>query len=216
MQNQMERIYRLDKLVLKITRADRLLGNVTSNTLDADRNALLDRFGKIIVTFEQFRKGEEFFIIINPKFYGRLMAAIEKYMKLVKAEAGKTKLKVYFDLDGKIREGIAIPQKKGQLVITEKELETTVSDEEFTLFRLKNNIPLHGIDYDSEMLLNVSEDYVSYQKGCFVGQEIIARVHHKSRPPKKLAVAADSVDMTSRVKDPRTGKELGFAFAENK
>ena len=58
MQNQMERIYRLDKLVLKITRADRLLGNVTSNTLDADRNALLDRFGKIIVTFEQFRKGE--------------------------------------------------------------------------------------------------------------------------------------------------------------
>ncbi|HIH41384.1 TPA: hypothetical protein HA239_03135 [Candidatus Woesearchaeota archaeon] len=212
----MERIYRLDKLVLKITRADRLLGNVTSNTLDADRNALLDRFGKIIVTFEQFRKGEEFFIIINPKFYGRLMAAIEKYMKLVKAEAGKTKLKVYFDLDGKIREGIAIPQKKGQLVITEKELETTVSDEEFTLFRLKNNIPLHGIDYDSEMLLNVSEDYVSYQKGCFVGQEIIARVHHKSRPPKKLAVAADSVDMTSRVKDPRTGKELGFAFAENK
>jgi len=66
------------------------------------------------------------------------------------------------------------------------------------------------------MLLNVSEDYVSYQKGCFVGQEIIARVHHKSRPPKKLAVAADSVDMTSRVKDPRTGKELGFAFAENK
>ena len=212
----MERIYRLDKLVLKITRADRLLGNVTSNTLDADRNALLDRFGKIIVTFEQFRKGEEFFIIINPKFYGRLMAAIEKYMKLVKAEAGKTKLKVYFDLDGKIREGIAIPQKKRQLVITEKELETTVSDEEFTLFRLKNNIPLHGIDYDSEMLLNVSEDYVSYQKGCFVGQEIIARVHHKSRPPKKLAVAADSVDMTSRVKDPRTGKELGFAFAENK
>ena len=27
-----------------------------------------------------------------------------------------------------------------------------------------------GIDYDREMLLNISEDYVSYSKGCYLGQ----------------------------------------------
>ena len=57
------------------------------------------------------------------------------------------------------------------------------------MFRLKHGIPVHGADYDREMLLNLNDlSYVSFEKGCFLGQEIIARVHHRGKPPKKLVV----------------------------
>ncbi|MEK6917288.1 MAG: hypothetical protein AABW92_06115, partial [Nanoarchaeota archaeon] len=161
----MERIYRLDKIVLRITKADKLLGNVTSNTLDAEKNALLDRFGKIVVTFNQIKHNDFFSIVIGKKFYERFMTAIKMYLKLTKAKVVKTNCKVYFDLDKKYKAKLSIPQNKGQLIITNEELDSNITEEEFTLFRLKNNIPIQGIDYDNEMLLNVSEEFVSYGKG---------------------------------------------------
>ena len=99
-----------------------------------------------------------------------------------------------------------------------------VSDEEFTLFRLQNNIPLQGVDYTDEFLLNVSEDeFVSFAKGCFLGQEPISKVHNRSRPAWKLVVryedecgAQEKQKMTSTVVDPKTHRRTGFIFVPNK
>ena len=41
------------------------------------------------------------------------------------------------------------------------------------------------VDDDEELLLNIFPDgYVSYTKGCYLGQEIIARVHYRAKPSK--------------------------------
>jgi folate-binding protein YgfZ len=97
-----------------------------------------------------------------------------------------------------------------------------VSEEEFRLFRLQNDLPLQELDYQQEMLLNVGQDLVSFTKGCFLGQEVLARVHHKSKPPYKLVVRKESElpedlksKMTSKTKDPKTGDILGFVFVKN-
>ena len=66
------------------------------------------------------------------------------------------------------------------------------------------------------MLLNVADEaWVSYTKGCYLGQEIVARVHFRSKPPKKLVVRsegeADTALLTSKVKDPAAIIQLAFA-----
>jgi len=112
----------------------------------------------------------------------------------------------------------------GQLIITTHSYDATVNDEEFRLFRLCHGWPVQGIDYTHEMLLNINmPEYISWDKGCFLGQEIVARVHFKAKPPKKLIVCNEKEcdsslvsRMTSITQDPDTGRVLGFVFVPNK
>ena len=80
---------------------------------------------------------------------------------------------------------------------------------------------LPGIDYDRQMLLNLGdESFVSYTKGCFLGQEIVARVKHRGKPPKKLVVLEldptdpRASDLTSKIPT-SVGKMKGFLFVDN-
>jgi folate-binding protein YgfZ len=83
-----------------------------------------------------------------------------------------------------------------------------------------NEIPWQGVDFDEEMILCVAdEERISYLKGCYLGQEVVARVHYKGRPPKKLVVkmlrdctADQRKSITSRVTHPATGEVTGFVF----
>ncbi len=219
-------IYRLDKIILRVSNnAERFFNGLASNTLDKPRNAFVNQHGRIIATFDQAKVGDDaFLIVLEPFALDALMAHVQKFLMLNKTIAEKTDLKVHFDLEGTYAVGqgeYAIPQRAGQMVITSKDLKSNVSDDEFTLFRLQNNIPLYGVDYQKdEFLLNVDEnEFVSYTKGCFLGQEPIAKVHNRSKPTRKLAVAYEDeltgelkAKMTSRIKDPQTGKIFGFVF----
>ena len=53
-----------------------------------------------------------------------------------------------FDLENQYsigQEEWIVPQKKGKLIITDKSLDSAVSDEEFMLFRVRNNIMYYQI-----------------------------------------------------------------------
>ncbi|MEK6868241.1 MAG: tRNA-modifying protein YgfZ [Nanoarchaeota archaeon] len=186
------RIYKfIDKAVLLVTHnPDKLLNGITSNTIDASKNAFLDKFGKIIASVDQVKISEDsVLLLVSSSCLQQLYTHLKPYIQLSGTKVQATKYFVYFDLDSAYKiEGneFSIPQSKGQLVLTEKKMENTVSDEEFLLFRLENNIPLHGVDYSNEMVLNVSSSFVSFTKGCYLGQEVVARVHHLGKPPKKL------------------------------
>ncbi len=226
------KIYKLNKSVVSITNNPaQFLNGLSSNTLDKSKNAFLDVHGKIIATFDQLRINEgEFFILIERPFVEAVLKHLERFAKLSEAVIQEKNFKVYFDLDGNYPLSLGgdnnefmIPQKRGQLVVSRKDSENTISEEEFTLFRLQNNIPLHGIDYHNEMLLNVDDDeHVSFTKGCFLGQELVAKVHNRSKPTWKLVVkyegdqsAEHRQEMTSKTVDPKTNRVFGFAFVKN-
>lgn len=221
-------LYRLNKTVLRIrNNAGKFLNGLASNTLDAPRNAFLNQYGRIIATFDQAKTGDDEFLIVVERFaLEALMQHIKKFLMLNKTAVEQTSLNVYFDLAGSHTAGpdeCKIAQKAGQMIITPKELAANVSDDEFTLFRLKNNIPVHGVDYTDELLLNIDEyEHVSYTKGCFLGQEPIAKVHNRSKPTWKLVVRYEDeltedekVKMTSRIRDPQSGRTMGFVFVKN-
>jgi len=222
------RSYKLDKAAFEFRgEPESLLKGITSNVLDAGKNAFLTAKGKIIVTCEQKQFGGDRVVMLVER-YGRddFFKAIKLYLPLSKATMRELLGEAVYDLDGQVVESdelICFGQEKGQIVFGGS-FEDHVSDEAFRGFRLENHVPVHGVDYQDEMLLNVNDgDYVSYTKGCFVGQEVIARVHNLSKPPRKLVVRwedecseEERERMTSKVIDSVTGRVRGFVFVSNK
>nr|MBI4156291.1 hypothetical protein [Candidatus Woesearchaeota archaeon] len=213
------KIYKLKKIVLSIFQKDsKLLKDISSNTLDKEKNAFLDRYAKIIVTFDQLQINQDkALIIIDEIFHERLLNYLTPLLKLSKAILEKTDYNVYYDLDSSYKQKgeFIIKQKQGKLIITKNNLRVNVSEQEFTLFRVKNNIPFQGTDFDKEMVLNVSSDFISLTKGCFPGQEIVARVSNLAKPPRRLSQGSDKENLTSRVYDQETNKYIGFTFLVN-
>lgn len=220
--------FQTTKKVLSVSnQPEKFLNGLTANSLDKPQNAFVNLHGRIIATFDQLKiNDDKFLLVIEGNFVPVVLEHVDRYARLSHTKIQPENLTVYFDTSGSYRSGegeFVIPQKAGQLVLTPKTLPVSVSEAEFNLFRLQNNIPFLGIDYKDEMLLNVSEsDFVSFTKGCFLGQEPIAKVHHRSKPTWKLVTkyedecsAEEKVKMTSKVYDPVTGKVLGFVFVAN-
>ena len=104
-----------------------------------------------------------------------LLKHLERYVKLSHVSITPGSQNAFIDLD------------TAQTVWSSETHANSISDEEFTLFRLDHNIPLMGVDYQAdEFILNVHEhDYVSYTKGCFLGQEPVAKVHNRAQPSRQ-------------------------------
>ena len=218
-----------NKMVLRFKgRACEFLNAYATNVVTASRSAFVNLKGQIVCTFDQMViSAEKMMVVIESAYVDRLKKHLEKSLPLygtVIETAAEYRL--YFDLDDARepqRGEIFVPQKKGKLIGVTAELEAGVSEEEFRWFRVQQALPVQGVDYDEEMLLNVGdEEFISTTKGCYLGQEIIARVHHRGKPPKKLVVRSeeDCTDeekarLTSKVRDPQTGRILGFLFIDN-
>ena len=159
-------------------------------------------------------------------FVPAVLAHLDRFARLSKVTLAKENLSVYYDVLNEYQpkeNEYRIRQKSGQLVLVRNPLPHSMSAEEFTQFRLDQEIPLHGIDYGDEFILNVDEErFVSYTKGCFLGQEPVAKVHNRSRPTWKLSVKFENElddesrkKMTSTAINPRTQQTRGFVFFRN-
>lgn len=218
-------IYQTSKKVISATgNADQFLNGLTTNSLGQPRNAFVNIHGRIIATFDQIKVGEDkFLLVIEHDFVPRVLEHMDRYARLNKTTIQEESLAVYFDLDQEYvpqAEQWGIAQKQGQLILTSTSLPVSVNDQQFMQFRIQNNIPVLGIDYKDEFLLNVSQtEFVSFTKGCFLGQEPLAKVHHRSKPSWILTVKAEEdcspeqqKKMTSKTLDPISGKVAGFVF----
>lgn len=65
---------------------------------------------------------------------------------------------------------------------------TLAGSEALEIARLEAGIPREGVDVtDTNILLEAGyEKAVSYTKGCYLGQEIIARIHWRGQPARQL------------------------------
>ncbi len=213
------------KVVLRATPdPEKLLDGITSNTLDAPRNAFVDRFGRFVAAFDQIKVDKDVLIVVDERLVARLFSHVAPYLKLAPTRLVPERLHVYFNLDSSrtpASDEYAIPQKAGQLLLSPHDLDCDVDDEAFTLFRLKNGIPQQPDDFDREMVLNVGDEYVSFTKGCFLGQEVLSRVKNLGKAPYKLIVKyedectnEEKQKMTSKAVD-NEGRVVGFLFVRS-
>ena len=63
-----------------------------------------------------------------------------------------------------------------------------ISDALFETIRIEQGVPLYGVDMDETTIVPELgiEDMISYTKGCYIGQEIIARIHFRGHVAKRL------------------------------
>jgi len=64
-----------------------------------------------------------------------------------------------------------------------------IGDEAREVLRIEAGIPLYGVDMDETTVVLETglDEAVSFTKGCYVGQEVIIRIHHRGHVAKKLA-----------------------------
>ena len=78
---------------------------------------------------------------------------------------------------------------------------TPVSKDVVETLRIEAGIPRYGLDMDETNVVTETnlEDAVSYTKGCYIGQEIIARIKYRGHVAKKLTGLsfADKVEVAS-------------------
>ena len=223
------RLYSLNRTVLSIrNNPSRFLNGLTSNTLNRPRNAFLNIHGRIIATFDQIKiSDDEFWAVVEMHAVKALSEHLERYLKLSNTQLKPLEKHVYYDIDGQAAglpgDCIVSQQKAGRTVISDKTLNDDVTEEEWVRFRLDHDIPVQGKDYTDEFVLNVTgEDVVSYDKGCFLGQEPVAKVHNRSSPTWQLVVKyghecteEELAKMTSKATD-ASGRVRGFVFVNNK
>jgi tRNA-modifying protein YgfZ len=63
-----------------------------------------------------------------------------------------------------------------------------ISDDLYEVLRIENGVPLYGIDIDETTIVSEigNADIISYKKGCYIGQEIIARIYFRGHIAKQL------------------------------
>lgn len=63
-----------------------------------------------------------------------------------------------------------------------------ISDELYETLRIESGVPLYGIDMDETTIVPELglDGMISYNKGCYIGQEIIARIHFRGHVAKRL------------------------------
>ena len=63
-----------------------------------------------------------------------------------------------------------------------------ISDELYETLRIENGAPKYGVDMDETTVVLETgiDEAVSFTKGCYLGQEIIARIHFRGHVAKKL------------------------------
>jgi folate-binding protein YgfZ len=63
-----------------------------------------------------------------------------------------------------------------------------ITDELYETLRIESGVPLYGVDMDETTIVPELglEGMISYTKGCYIGQEIIARIHFRGHVAKRL------------------------------
>lgn len=73
--------------------------------------------------------------------------------------------------------------------LKEQEGLISVSADAFEVLRVEAGLPVYGIDMDDTTVVpeTALPGLISYNKGCYIGQEVIARIHFRGRVAKQLS-----------------------------
>ncbi len=96
----------------------------------------------------------------------------------------------FFEFQNDFGANVFVPNDAAENFTSELKSENAVeiSEELYEVLRIENGVPKYGIDADESTIVPELgiENLISYQKGCYIGQEIIARIHFRGHIAKKL------------------------------
>lgn len=171
------------------------LKGLITNSLTQPQNfaALLTPQGKIVADFFVTKIDDGYLIDTPSKFGTDLLKRLKMYKLRAKfqlSDISETCF-VYALWDGQGEEGLVDPRHPslGRRLIG-KAIESTASIEDYNAHRLSLGVPDSEWDFKASACFpaDVNMDLLSgvdYQKGCFVGQEVVSRMHRKGSVRKR-------------------------------
>lgn len=194
-------ICRLDRTILSL-KGDVVAGflnGLITNSLKCDLTfaALLTPQGKIIADFFVHQLANDNFVLETPEKFGKILALRLKMYKLrakIDIEDITDAYDIYALWGGQGDIGLTDPRapELGQRLLTKNgSLSPEHSPEDYDLHRLNLGVPDSTWDFGSEQMFPADANMdllngVDYKKGCFIGQEVVSRMHRKTEVRKRM------------------------------
>jgi len=150
---------------------------------------LLTAKARVIAPLVVWRREDEDFLLLTEPELGERVLGLLRRMRLrarceIEPEAHASVL--VFGGDGGIRTDFP-----GAVEAVDSTLEPTLDAEALELRRIEAGAPRWGREIDERILpaeAGLDETHVSFTKGCYPGQEPVARLRHRGHPNRALRV----------------------------
>ena len=173
---------------------------------------LLTPQGKLDVLFRITRVGDAWWLDTEPDYGSRLAESLGRFRIRVQADvedrtASTGMLSFVGDATPHSDGVVSVPTRWGVdvlgdlVVIGELAAQAALRDD-FEAFRIEHALPRLGVDIDEKTIPQeafLDRDAVSFTKGCFLGQELVARIDsrgHVNRYLRRLRLDGDTVPPT--------------------
>lgn len=169
------------------------LQRMLSNDVDQEtcEALLLTAKARVIAPLVVWRRAEDDFLLLTEPELGELVRAQLTRMRLRAnveiAIEEHTSVVVFGGADGIPTADYGEPAVE----ILDTGLEPTISDDELELLRIRAGAPRWGREIDDRILpaeAGLDERAISFTKGCYPGQEPVARLRHRGRANRGLRV----------------------------
>ena len=100
----------------------------------------------------------------------------------------KSQITNAISFETKFGQDIFVPNNAAEDFLNELKDAVEVGEELYETLRIEQGIPLYGVDMDETTIVPELgiDDLISYNKGCYIGQEIIARIHFRGHVAKQM------------------------------
>ncbi|MBL9059781.1 MAG: folate-binding protein YgfZ [Mangrovicoccus sp.] len=217
-----------DRLVYRISGADRtrfLQGLITNDVAGLANGmiyaALLTPQGKYLADFFLVPDGDTVLLDVKADLGPALIFRLAMYKLRADVKIEETALKVSRGLGAAPDGAFADPRHPDLGWRTYGPAVTSdIAPETWTRLRVDHGIPESGIELvpDDSYILEAGLDRlggVSFRKGCYVGQEVTARMHHKTTLRKGLVQVGVEGEVPVGTEITANGKPVGTLYSQS-
>jgi tRNA-modifying protein YgfZ len=185
----------------------RMLSNDVEQDADVFAALLLTPKGRIIAPLRVWRRSAgDFLLLTEPELGEAVRTTLLRSRFAAKCEIERevhTSVLVFGVADG-------LPgELPGTVEVLDAELDATVGEDELERSRIETRTPAWGKELDESVLpaeAGVDRTHISFTKGCYPGQEPVARLHHRGHVNRELRVL--DVDSASPGAEIRHGERV--------
>jgi folate-binding protein YgfZ len=150
---------------------------------------LLTAKARVIAPLVVLRRGDEDFLLLTESGLG----------EPVRSHLARMRLRAQCEIEPELHEAVLVfdgdegfaTDWPGAREALDAGLEQTLSEDELELRRIESGVPRWEREIDDRILpaeAGLDETHVSFSKGCYPGQEPVARLHFRGHPNRGLRV----------------------------
>jgi len=161
---------------------------------------LLTAKARVIAPLRVLRRGEEDFLVLTEPELG----------DTVRTQLLRTRFAAKVEVEPEEHESWLV--LVGEEVLDDRPAGDEVGEEELERWRIEAGIPRWGREIDDQILpaeAGLDETHISFSKGCYPGQEPIARQRYRGKVNRKLRVLDVEGDATPGTELLLDGKRVG-------